>query len=104
MVMLQWPSWLSSGTACPVVFEEEVEMMCLWIEYVVGKDIDEIAQGTLESLVLPDAEEVGVRLYDVQVGVLRLREVGVKLGEAHVVNLAPLPRASLYISVIHHVE
>ena len=72
-----------SGAACPVVLEEEVEMVCLGVEYLVGEDVYEIAQCHLDFRhgvqadllargfhLLHAAVEVGVWLYDVEMCVL----------------------------------
>ena len=68
-----------SSTACPVVLKEEVEMVGLGVEDAVGEDVDEVAEGFFQSRVFPDAEEVGVRLDDMQVSVLLLGIVGIEV-------------------------
>ena len=107
-------------------------MVRLRIEYFVSEDVDEVAQcplnthhclvrhGDINHLhsshdrqvvvrsgrakLLEAAEQVGVWLNDVQMGVLRLGVVGIELRETHVGYLAPLPCASLDVSVVLAVE
>ena len=122
-----------SPTPRPVVLEEEVEMVGSRVEDMVGKDMNEIADGSLDprqhsdrrniiftiSIIvtivtivtiviiapfLQAAKEVGVGLDDVEMGVLRLRVVGVEFGETHVGYLAPLTRRRLDVAVVDSVE
>ena len=66
-----------TGTACPVFLEEEVEVVSFGIENLIGEDIDHIAQSLLQSLILPYTVEIGIWFNDMQVGILRLRIVGI---------------------------
>ena len=105
--------------------------MRLGVEDVVSKDVDDIPQRTLHThlgflrygninrqnstyyrdvitrlgnvQLLQTTVEIGIRLNDVQMGVLRLRIIGIQLREAHVGYGPPLARASLYIPVIDRV-
>ena len=93
-----------SGTTGPVVVEEEVEMVSLRVEYLVGEDVDEIAQCLFKTLVFPYSEQICIRFDDVQMSILRLWIIGIKVRQSHVFNLAPLSCASFYISIVFSVE
>ena len=65
-------------TSRPVLVKEEVEMVRIGVQNLVGKDVNEVAERFFKTLVLPDAIKVGIRLDDVQMRVLRLRIVGIE--------------------------
>ena len=90
--------------ARPVVEEEESEMASL-----ARRDdaVDEESLERLRSLeqvgVAPHAKQVGVRLDDVQVGVHRLRHVGVLGAQAHVLQRVPEAVQSLGVATVNAV-
>ena len=53
--------------------------------------------------VVPDAEQVGVGLQDVEVGVHRLFLVGVLVAQSHVVDGCPVAGRRLFITVVYGV-
>ena len=121
-----------SSPTCPVHLKEEVQMVGLGIQNLVCKDVDEITQRCLDtqnglrrntytyrkystngrnivarlfSLKLSQtAQQVGIGFDDVQMGILRLGEVGIQLGQAHISNGPPFSGASLYITIMLLVE
>ena len=118
--------------ACPILLKEKIKMVGVWVQDLMGKEADDIAQcrfhthelltrnGDLhrqhgtehghivargDSLKLFEATiEIGIALKDVQMRVLRLGIVGVGLREPHVGNGLPLARQGLNIAIVLAVE
>ena len=109
-------------TSCPIHVEEEVEVMSLGIEYLVAKDVDELTQRLFDTkgnippaflssewtrttlhqfgAFLHQTEEVGIGFDDVEVGILRLRIVGIEVRETHVGYRLPFACAGFDITTI----
>lgn len=90
--------------ALPVVIEEELQMRCLRVQYAVDEQADEVVQATLQVIVLPYPEQIGVRLQDVQMGIHGLSLVGILVAEAHVGHFFPFAGQRFAISVFLSVE
>ena len=90
--------------ALPVVIEEELQMRCLRVQYAVDEQADEVVQLTLQVIVLPYPEQIGVRLQDVQMGIHGLSLVGILVAEAHVGHFFPFAGQRFAISVFLSVE
>ena len=122
----------TARTARPVHLKEEVEVMGLGVQNLVGEDADDVAKRSLYPVhrlrrhrdvnrqhraqhrhivargrcpqLLQTAIQVGVWLDDVQVGVLRFGEVGIELRQAHIGNGLPVAGHGLDIAVVFCVE
>ena len=109
-------------TSCPIHVEEEVEVMGLGIENLVAEDVDKLTQRFFdaEGNIIPtfsgsewtrtslhqfgaflhQTEEVGIGFDDVEVGVLRLRIVGVEVRKTHIGYRIPLACTGFDITTI----
>ena len=85
--------------ALPVVIEEELQMRCLRVQYAVDEQADEVVQLTLQVIVLPYPEQIGV-----QMGIHGLSLVGILVAEAHVGHFFPFAGQRFAISVFLSVE
>ena len=75
------------------------------IEDAVAEDVDEVTQCGLHTVggmvhLLQATDEVGIRLDDVEVGVLGFREVGIDLRKAYVGKRLPVAREGLDVSSV----
>ena len=94
-----------SRAPCPVHLKEQVEMPCGIIEDAVAEDVNEVTQGRLHTFhaavhLLQTTEEVGIRLDDVEVGVLRFREVGVDLRQPDIGKRLPVAREGFDVASV----
>ena len=74
-------------------------MRCVCIQYAIDEQADEVVQLTLQVIVLPYPEQIGVRLQDVQMGIHGLSLVGILVAEAHVGHFFPFAGQRFAISV-----
>lgn len=105
----------TSCTTRPVHLKEEIQMVCLWIQDIVSKDFNQVTHRTLypgqqfnrysntyrqhgtehryivarllSTQFLQAAQQIGIGLNDMQMGILRLGIVGIQFRQAHISNL-----------------
>ena len=88
----------------PLIIEEEVEMKGLLIEQLVGKDIQEIADALFKLFGLPHTIEIGIRLYDMQMGIHGTGTILILIRESHVCDWQPITGQRLDISIVLSIE
>ena len=103
-----------SRSACPVIFEKKVKMMCLWVQYLFRKYVYDIPQCLLNTndgllgnrrFAFPKrSEQIGIRFYDVQVSILRLRVVLIMFRKPHISYRQPISCHGFDISVVFRVK
>ena len=90
--------------AFPIVIEEKLQMGCLYVQYTVNEQVDEIGQLFFQLSVFPYSEQVSVWFQDMQMGVHRFTLVGVLVAETHISHFFPLTGQRLAISVFLLIE
>lgn len=91
---------LDVALALPLVIEEEVEMISLLVQKLIGEDIEQIADALLQFRSLPYTIKIGIWLDDMEMGIHRTGTILVLIRETHVCNRIPLTGQCLDISVV----
>ena len=91
---------LDVALALPLVIEEEVEMISLLVQKLIGEDIEEIADALLQLRSLPNAIKIGIWLDDMEMGIHRTGTILILIRETHVCNRIPLTGQCLDITVV----
>lgn len=91
---------LNIALALPLVIEEEVEMISLCVQKLIGEDVEQIADALLQFRSLPYTIKIGIWLDDMQMGIHRTGTILILIRETHVCNRIPLTGQCLDISVV----
>ena len=91
---------LDVALALPLVIEEEVEMISLLVQKLIGEDIEQITDALLQFRSLPYTIKIGIWLDDMQMGIHRTGTILILIRETHVCNRIPFTGQCFDISVV----
>jgi len=76
-------------------------MVCPGIFYFVDKKLNKFCQRFFQPSILPDAEQVGIRLQDMKMRIHGFPLVRIFGGKTQVPYFSPVPGCSFYITAVY---
>ena len=84
----------------PLIIEEQVKMIGLLVQKLIGEDIEQVADTFFQFISLPYTIEIGIGFDDMEMSVHRAGSVLILIRKTHIGDRLPLTGQRLNISIV----